>query len=199
MLERNGFAKDENIQTENAVEISRQSRAENFITGSFARIGETIRLDVRLFDARTGEILAAETATVEKPEKIFSAIDLLSLKLTNHLDATPFERERQTNITGAMTGNLEAYRNYSLAVNLAQSLRNKEALALLEKAAALDNEFAMAYARIGYIYAVAWGFPDKAKPYLVKSLCALEPSDGKGQTRHQCLVCDCQSRFSRRD
>jgi tetratricopeptide (TPR) repeat protein len=68
-----------------------------------------------------------------------------------------------------MTNNLEAYRYYSLGVEKAQALQNPEAIELLKRAIALDPEFAMAYARIGYTYAVSWGRVDEAKPYLEKA------------------------------
>ncbi len=169
LLDRNGVAADETISPETALDIARKSRAGSFILGSFASVGTSIRLDVKLFDAQTGELRAVETSNVEKAEMIFSAIDLLSLKLANHLVTMPFEQDRRSDLSMAMTGNLEAYRYYSLAVDEAQSLHNKEAIALLEKAIALDPQFAMAHARIGYIYTVTWGFGEKAKPYLEKA------------------------------
>ena len=169
LLERNGFATDGKITPEIVSDIARKSRAESFVTGSFASAGDAIRLDVKLYDSQTGELQAVETATVERAEQIFAGIDLLSLNLANHLVSMPFEQNRQTDITTAMTGNLEAYRYYSLAVDEAEGLHNKEAIALLEKAIALDPQFAMAHARIGYIYTVTWGFGDRAKPYLEKA------------------------------
>jgi len=68
-----------------------------------------------------------------------------------------------------MTNNLAAYRYYSLGVEKAQDARLPEAIALLEKAIALDPEFAMAYARIGYTYAVSWARLEEGKPYLEKA------------------------------
>lgn len=68
-----------------------------------------------------------------------------------------------------MTDNLEAYRYYSLALEKGNSLYAKEAIALYEKAVALDPGFAMAYARIGYTYSNVWGFPQQARPYLAKA------------------------------
>jgi tetratricopeptide (TPR) repeat protein len=124
---------------------------------------------VMLYDTQTGNLQAAETATVDRPEQIFAEIDRLSFRLTNRLDLVPAAQEDQASIGTTMTANLEAYRDYSLAVSAAQSLHNKEALELLEKAIALDPQFAMAHARIGYIYAVTWGYSDKAKPYLEKA------------------------------
>ncbi len=169
LLERNGYAAGGKITQEFVSDIARKSRAESFVAGSFASAGDAIRLDVKLYDTQTGALQAVETSTVEKPDQIFAEIDRLSFRLANRLDAMPFEQENQESLGMTMTGNLEAYRDYSLAVNAAQGLHNKEALELLEKAIALDPQFAMAHARIGYIYAVTWGFSDKAKPYLEKA------------------------------
>ena len=169
LLDRNGYAGDQELSPENALDITRKSGAEAFITGSFARIGEAIRLDVKLYDTETGDLRAVESVTAKKVDEIFADIDLLALKLANHLVATPFEQEKQSDITQVMTGNLEAYRYYSLAVAEAEGLHNKEAIALLEKAIALDPQFAMAHARIGYAYAITWGLAAKAKPYLEKA------------------------------
>jgi tetratricopeptide (TPR) repeat protein len=92
---------------------------------------------------------------------------LLSLKLAKSLNAD--EAENQTNFADVMTDNLEAYRYYSLAVEKSQALHAKEAIELLEKAVALDPQFAMAHARIGYTYSISWGLAEKGKPFLEKA------------------------------
>src|SRR6185503_179470 len=96
-------------------------------------------------------------------------IDLFSLRLAAHLGATPGELDTGSSLAQVMTNNLEAYRDYSLAIEKAQGLHNVEAIALLEKAIALDPQFAMAHARIGYVYAVPWGRAEDGKPYLEKA------------------------------
>jgi tetratricopeptide (TPR) repeat protein/DNA-binding winged helix-turn-helix (wHTH) protein len=153
------------ISMEQATEIARQSRAANFITGSFAIIGESVRVDVQLYSAEGG-LQTTETLTVAKPEQILTEVDLLSLKIANHLNALPTGK---TDIAGVMTDDLEAYRFYSLGVEKAQAFHNLEAIELLEKAAALDPEFAMAHARIGYAYAVTWAQTEEGKPHLEKA------------------------------
>ena len=167
LLNRAGHQPGDEIGFENAVEIARKSNAEWFITGSYAQMGEKLRLDVQLCDTQTGGLQTAESLIVEKPEQILTEINLLSIKLAARLETG--EPESRTTLTAVMTDNLEAYRNYSLAVEKAQALHNKEALELLEKATVLDPQFAMAHARIGYIYAITWGLPDKAKPHLEKA------------------------------
>ena len=167
LLEKNGYRQDEEIPFDKIIGIARKSRAENFITGSFAKIGEKIRIDAQLHDSENGALLATESLTVEKPEQILTEIDLLSLKLAKHLGSE--EKANLASFSEVMTDNLEAFRYYSLAVEKAQGLHKEEALELLEKAVALDPDFAMAHARIGYIYAVTWGWAEKGKPFLEKA------------------------------
>ena len=169
LLERMGHRQGETIQPTQALAISRSSRAESVILGSFARLGEKLRLDVQLYDARNGQLAASESLTVDRVEQILTQVDLLALKLAAHLGAAPTEQEQRAGLADVMTDNLEAYRCYSLALEKTYGLQNVEAIALFEKAVALDPQFAMAYARIGYAYAVRWNFAEKAKPYLEKA------------------------------
>src|SRR6185437_82824 len=168
LLNRAGHKASDNIQLDDAINIARQSHAKVFLLGSFVRLGEQIRIDVHLHDSRDGQLLTAERVIVDNPAQVLTQVDLLSLKLAAYI-GSPGGTEGTTNLATVMTNNLEAYRNYSLGVEKAQFFRNDEAVALLEKAIALDPNFAMAYARVGYVYAVRGDSPEKARRYLEKS------------------------------
>lgn len=168
LLERSGISPEDKVSFEQAIEIAQKSQASNFISGSFAKAGEKIRLDAQLYDGQNGSLLAAESLIADKPEQILTDVDLLSLKLSKYLGVGD-EQESQTRIADAMTDNLEAYRYYSLGVEKAQALQGKEAIEMLEKAVSLDPQFAMAYARIGYAYSITSGQVEKGKPYLEKA------------------------------
>jgi tetratricopeptide (TPR) repeat protein/DNA-binding winged helix-turn-helix (wHTH) protein len=169
LLERIGHRQAEAIRLDDAIEIGRRSKAETIVLGSFARLGEKLRISVNLYDARNGQSLASESLVADKPEDVLSQIELLSLKLASHLGATPDEQSGRTSLASVMTNSLDAYRCYSLALEQTQMFQFPEAIELLEKAITLDSQFAMAYARIGYIYAVRNGLKEKAKPYLEKA------------------------------
>lgn len=159
------------IKLEDGLDIARRAQAETIILGGFARLGDKVRIDVTLHDARTGQLQAAESMLAETPAQILTQIDLLSLKLATHLGATLADTEAQRGLTSVMTDNLDAYRYYSLAVERAQNYHSNEALQLLEKAIALDPNFAMAYARIGYIYTLVRNNErEQARSYLNKAL-----------------------------
>lgn len=156
------------IRLDEALEIARTSKVEVVVLGSFATLDGRVRVEAQLYDARNGQLLAAEHFLAERPNQILTQVDLLSLKLASHLGA-PAEQQMEASLADVMTDSLEAYRYYSLALEKAQALENKEAIQLFEKAVALDPEFAMAHARIGYVYALSWSFADKAKPHLEKA------------------------------
>ena len=169
LLERIEHKEPDKIRLNEALEIARNARAKIVILGSFTQLGKQLRIDVQLHDVRDAELLAAERLVVDGPGQILTQLDVLSLKLASHLGATPADQNATAGLTSVMTKDLEAYRYYSLAVEKAQALHNRDAIALLHKAVALDSQFAMAHARIGYAYAVAGPDAQKAKPYLEKA------------------------------
>lgn len=169
LLERLEHNRSVEIQLSDALEIAKASRAEVVILGSFANVGDSMHISVQLYDARRNEALAYEQIEIEKPKDIIAQVDLLSLKLAARLGVSTEAQEAKRGLAEAMTNNLEAYRCYSLAVEKAYGLQSADAIALLEKSVSLDPQFAMAYARIGYTYAVRWSFGEKARPYLERA------------------------------
>ena len=170
LLSHSGQSGSAPIKLEDGMEIARRAQAEMMILGGFARLGDKVRIDVTLHDARTGQLRAAESLIADSPGQILTQIDLLSLKLATHLGVTLAEADAQRGLAAVMTNNLDAYRYYSLALEQAQMFQFHESIALLEKALALDPQFALAHARIGYVYAVRMGQGEKARPYLDKAL-----------------------------
>src|SRR6185503_13309388 len=79
------FQQPVKIRLEQAVNIAQQAQAKIVILGSFAKLGDQIRIDVHLHDARDGQLLTAERLIVDQPGQILSQIDLLSLKLASYL------------------------------------------------------------------------------------------------------------------
>lgn len=167
LLDRTGRQAAENIPLDQALDVAQKSKATIVITGSFARLGDQIRIDAQLHDARDGQLLAAERVVLNQQEQILTQVDLLALKLSSHLGGG--DQSANSSLPSVMTDDLAAYRFYSLALERTQEMQNPEAIALLEKAIALDPNFAMAYARIGYAYVMSWARLEDGKPYLEKA------------------------------
>jgi tetratricopeptide (TPR) repeat protein len=153
------------LRKEDALRAAQQAGVRAMITGAFAVLGETVRLDVQIYDVPTSRLLGGESLTVAKPALLLAQLDPLATKLAARLGA-PFAT--QTRLAEVMTNNLEAYRLYSLGLARTRDLRRPEAIALYQKALELDPGFGMAYARIGFTYS-SWARPAEGKPYLEKA------------------------------
>lgn len=70
----------------------------------------------------------------------------------------------------SVTGDLEAYRHYVEGIEHSRALRPADAVAAFERAVARDPQFALAHARIGYVYAVRHAQLDRARPHLTAAL-----------------------------
>jgi len=156
------------LSSAEALNIARRARVQHVVVGSFAAAGGKIRVDAQLQEVATGQVLAAEGLVIDKPEQLLVQVDILAASLLGHMQKSDGSLA-QGGLADLRTENLDAYRYYSLAVEKSRSLHSADAVALLQKAIALDPEFAMAHARIGYTYAVSWGIPEKGQPYLEKA------------------------------
>jgi tetratricopeptide (TPR) repeat protein/DNA-binding winged helix-turn-helix (wHTH) protein len=158
-----------NLSREASLSIVRRearATAQRVITGTFERSGDRIRVDAQLLDGATGRVVGGGSI-VSTRTSLLDDVDVLSSKLGALLGARPATSTRSSD---RMTDSLEAYEAYSLGLEAAHGLQSKKAVEHFEKAAALDPGFAMAHARIGYVYALTWSTPEQGKPYFAKAL-----------------------------
>lgn len=151
------------IPLDKALEIARSVHATNFVLGSVSAAGQQVTIGIEIRDGKNGQLVATDSASLNDPLQIVAEAGLLSTDIARRLgfssDATP-------SLAAAMTSNVEAYRYYSLGVEKAEQFQNAQAVELFKKARKFDPKFAMAYARIGYAYAVQDFQPETGRPYL---------------------------------
>jgi DNA-binding winged helix-turn-helix (wHTH) protein/tetratricopeptide (TPR) repeat protein len=142
------------------------------ILGSYATVGsphrEQLRLDVRLQDARTGEILTEAAQTGERDD-LFQLVAGVGAGLRTRLGIPKLVEPEQSAALATMPSNREAARLYSLGL---VKLREFDALAardLLQQACAADPKFALSHAML----ARAWnqlGYEQKRREEAKKAL-----------------------------
>lgn len=159
--------KDGQASLSQAIHVAQTIHAADFLTGSFCALDGQFRIDIQLHDARNGQIIFADHSVFPNPSGILSQVDVLAEHLAS---AMALNSITKPNIAEVTTNNVEAYQYYSLGVEKAQEFENSQALSLLKQATKLDPGFAMAYARIGYTYALTDFTPEKGKPYFEKAL-----------------------------
>lgn len=145
------------------LEIARSVHATNYIVGSVSASGQNVTIGLEICDGKDGHLVATDSASLTDPMQIVAVAGLLSASIARRLG---YSADAAPSLAGAMTSNVDAYRYYSLGVEKAEQFQNAQAVALFKKAIKLDSKFAMAYARIGYAYAVQDFQPETGRPYL---------------------------------
>jgi tetratricopeptide (TPR) repeat protein len=148
------------------VQIGHDTHASDVILGTLATNNWEVHLTTELRDGGDGHLIAVDDMDLPDASEQAKQTNLLSERILEHLGVN---KPVQSDPNELQTNNSEALRYYSLGVERAHNFQNAEAVDLLKKAVALDPNFAMAYARIGYTYAVADFVPEKGLPYLNKA------------------------------
>lgn len=130
------------------------------VLGSYTVIGKAdrgqVRLDVRMQDGKTGEILA-EIGEVGSTQDFFRMVSRIGAQLRNRLGVEELQGAEEAGVLAALPLDPDAARFYALGVT---RLRQFDALAakdLLQQAAAADPKFSLvhtmlsrAWAQLGY-------------------------------------------------
>jgi eukaryotic-like serine/threonine-protein kinase len=120
--------------------VAQKAGADLFISGGLLKMGQGLRLDLRVQDTASGKMLLSEKVEGESPQAVFSMVDETTNRIVSRL--SPGEPrpggEKLTSSFGALHAYEEGLSDYNRAMD-------QEATASLQRAVALDPQFAMAY------------------------------------------------------
>jgi DNA-binding winged helix-turn-helix (wHTH) protein/tetratricopeptide (TPR) repeat protein/TolB-like protein len=135
------------------------------VLGSYTAIGNPqrgqLRLDVRLQDAKTGEILT-ETSETGSARDLFQMVSAIGGTLRDKLGVPRLEAEQQANALATLPSDSEAARLYSLGLEKFREYDYAAAQGLFEQAAKAEPAFPLSHTMLARAY-IALGYDDKAK------------------------------------
>jgi len=136
----------DNYAQKDLKEISSRAEATHIVLGNYSISGEMLRIDFAIHEARTMESLRTEKVE-GKQDAIFKLVDQLThkIKLGFDLESEVIANDYDEEIGKITTSAPEAYKHYSEGRQLHQQGKFRESIQAMEKAVALDPEFAMAY------------------------------------------------------
>ncbi|MBO0727142.1 MAG: protein kinase [Blastocatellia bacterium] len=158
-----------------ATRVGREVGARWIIGGGYQRIGEMLRITARFVEVATGEAL--KTVKIDgRMSEVFELQDKIVYDLSRNLD---LDSGKLKGVAMRETDVIEAYEACTRArMELFSGSRARldEAVQLLEKAIALDPNYAHAYAFMGYAFSLKGQFLpdptllDRAVEYLQKAI-----------------------------
>ena len=138
-------------------ELAQREGMPALVTGEVTAAGAGYVLTAQILTTETGEVLVAERVTASDDSDIIGAIDQLSKKLRERIGESLGDLATTPPLERVTTGDLEALRLYSRALDLSDAGDQGASAALLEDAVALDTAFAMAWRKLGALYTSGGG------------------------------------------
>ncbi len=165
-------------------QIADRAAVDKVLIGSYIKSGGTIRISARLQEARSGKIVGAERVEGPGDDSVFGLVDELTRRfkekmtvaatathpsILNRPNSNAPEIGLDRGVTAITTSSIEAYRYYAEAMDFHERGLSSQAAPLLERAIAIDPQFAMAYAKLAVVSNNLVAF-DKRDEYARKAL-----------------------------
>ena len=157
-----------------AQEICERSGGTAVLEGSIACLGSQYVLWLRARTCRTGDMLAQEQAQAGGKEEVLNALTRIAVQIRERLgESLSSIREHSKPLEEATTPSLEALKAYSSARSAVFARGFAAAIPDLQRAIAIDPQFAMALADLGFFY---WnmGQTDLGAEYVRKAYALLD-------------------------
>ena len=148
-----GRSPDERITSDVGREICQRNGVKAMLNSQIASLGTEYVISLDAVNASTGESLAREEVQASRKEDVLNALDKAGSSLRKKLgESLASVQKYDKPLSEATTSSLEALKAFSLGDMKHETGDELGALPLYQRAAELDPNFAMAYARIGTIY-----------------------------------------------
>ena len=135
-------------------QVAAQGRVNHILQGAFAKAGDEFRVNVILQNADTLEHIGSETISGKGEQSIFSMVDELTRRIKTHFALTPeqIEIDIDKEVGQVTTSSPEAYRYFVQGIQYDRRGEYRNAIESMEKAVAIDPEFASAYHVMSWCY-----------------------------------------------
>ena len=141
------------LTPEVAQEICERTGGTAVLEGSIASLGGQYVLWLRARNCRSGEVLAEEQAQPGRKEEVLNALSRMAVQIRARMgESLATIEEHLTPLEQATTPSLEALKAYSAARNAMFARGFAAAIPHLQRAIAIDPQFAMAQADLGFFY-----------------------------------------------
>ncbi|MFO7979695.1 MAG: protein kinase [Candidatus Aminicenantes bacterium] len=156
-------------------EVALRGGATHILRGSYAKAGEQFRINAILQETSSMESIGSDRVEGQGEESFLTLVDELTKKVKIHFELSTQEiaDDIDEDIEKITTSSPEALKLYIEGRKLRLTGEFSKSIEIMEKAAAVDPEFAMAYRSMAMSYGNV-GFVPQRRKYLQK---ALELSD----------------------
>jgi serine/threonine protein kinase/tetratricopeptide (TPR) repeat protein len=149
-----GRSPDDRVTVPIARDICQREAVKAILTGSISPLGSNYVVSLEALNCRTGDTIARQQAEAASKERVLQAVGTAAKEIRGPLGETVTSIEHfSAPIEQATTSSLEAMQAYAMGDEKRAREGDLPSLPFFKHAAELDPNFAMAFARVGAIYA----------------------------------------------
>ena len=144
---------DEKITREVGREICLRRGIKVLLVGTIASLGRNYVITLEAINSQSGEAIAQQQTEAEGKEQVLKALGRASTSMREKLgESLASIRQFDAPIEQATTASLEAFKDYTVGVDLWRKGQYAQSVPALKRAIERDREFALAYAQLGTSY-----------------------------------------------
>ena len=144
---------DERVTREVAREICERQGIKAMLLGSISGLGTHYVISLEAVNANSGDSIATEQVETDGKEQVLKSLGQAASKLREKLGESLASIQKfDAPIELVTTSSLDALRAYSMGLEQHSSGNYQKAIPLYKHAIELDNNFAIAYARLATVY-----------------------------------------------
>jgi tetratricopeptide (TPR) repeat protein len=147
-------------------EVAARGRARNILTGNYVKAGELFQINITLQEAGTGRLIGSESVEGKGVESILSTmVDELTRRVKTGFELTEEQitGDIDSRIEDITTSSPEALKHYLEGLRYYNMEQPRLSLQELEKAVAIDPDFAMAYLIMSYAYGTLGNYAESER------------------------------------
>jgi serine/threonine protein kinase/Flp pilus assembly protein TadD len=165
----------DSYSSEDLEKIASRGGVNHILLGNLTKAGDNFRINTTLQEAETGELIGSESVDGKGEASLISMVDELTTRIKRNfkLSDAQIESDIDRHIGEVTTRSSEAYKYYHEGIKYDIKGDYPKVIEYMEKAVAVDQEFASAYHVMSWAYGNQGYFAEERK-FLKK---ALESSD----------------------
>jgi serine/threonine protein kinase/Tfp pilus assembly protein PilF len=171
ILKKLNLAEAKRYSTEDLVNVANEGRANYTLNGTIMKAGQNIVVNLTLQKPRTGEVISPISVECKSEEEIIPKVDELAGKIKSDLNLSSEQISADIDKTAGSitTSSPIAYKYYIEGRKLHYEGEERQGILLMEKAVAVDPEFAMAYRSMAMGYSNL-GYTTESRKHLKKAM-----------------------------
>jgi tetratricopeptide (TPR) repeat protein/tRNA A-37 threonylcarbamoyl transferase component Bud32 len=134
------------------LDIAAKANVKTFILGNILKAGEKLRIQVKMLDTKSGEVIRSDIVEGDAQNDFFRMAETLSDHVKDYLEIKAYAEDPDYPLSDVLTSSVEAYRHYVEGRSLFIASDYQGAIESFTRAVEIDTNFTTAQAHMAIVF-----------------------------------------------